>query len=149
MKKIVVIVSVIIIIIIFWQLYPTEERRLKSDIARLERAVEAEMTDEIMYYIDPLYQDSSGMTHDDINRVITEFFAQVDSIKVQMSGLKINIDSVVEEDLIFASCSLGLRVLARYEGERVLAFGGIVKPSPVRAFFRKTGKHYRIYGTEY
>jgi hypothetical protein len=49
----------------------------------------------------------------------------------------------------FASCSLGLRVLARYEGERVLVFGGVVHPTPVRAFFRKAGKNYILYHAIY
>jgi hypothetical protein len=73
----------------------------------------------------------------------------VDSIKVQMSGLQLSIDSVTEENIVFASCSLGLRVTARYEGERMLAFGGIIKPNPVKGYFRKSGKYYMVYRAEY
>lgn len=149
MKKILLIVVIMVIIIIFWQLSPAEKKRLKKDIRTLEKTFETGNAAEVIKYIYPSYQDLSGMTYDEITQAIARFFAQVDSINVQMSGLKLNIDSVTEENVIFASCSLGLRVLARYEGERVLAFGGIVHPSPVRAWFRKSDGKYRVYYAQY
>jgi hypothetical protein len=149
MKKIFVGAVIVAVAVVIWQVYPTEKRKLRNYIGYLERAVETEKTDEILSNIDPAYRDSNGMTYDEISRVITQFFLQVDSIKIQMSGLEVRIDSVAAEDVVFASCSLGLRVIGRYEGERVLVLGGIVKPSPVRAFFKKHGKLYRICGAEY
>jgi hypothetical protein len=89
------------------------------------------------------------MTYDEIMELIKQFLAEVDSIKVQMSGMKLNIDSTGNGDVVFASCSLGLRVLARFEGERVLAFGGIVHPASVRAFFKKSDGMYRAYYAQY
>lgn len=148
MKKI-LLLCVVVIIVAIWQLCPTEKCKFKRDIVRLERAAEAENADEIVNYIHPSYQDSSGMTYDEMLRVFTEFFSQVDSINIQMSGLKLSIDSLDKDHATLASCSLGLRVLARYEGERVLIFGGIVHPASVRAFFRKTGKNYMLYLAEY
>jgi hypothetical protein len=145
MKKILFIVSIIVIIIVFWQLYPTEKRQLRKDIGNLEKQFEKENVAEVIEYIDPLYEDISGMTRDEMGQVIEQFFGQVDSINIQISGLKLYIDSVSEDDVIFASCSLGLKVLARYEGERVLAFGGIVHPASVRAWFRKSAGKYRAY----
>ena len=149
MKKILPVLTVIAVMVAIWQLYPTEKRKLRRDIARLERAVEAENADEIVNYIHPSYQDSSGMTYDEMLRVITEFFSQVDSINIQMSGLKLSIDSLDKDHATLASCSLGLRVLARYEGERVLVFGGIVHPASVRAFFKKAGNNYILYHAIY
>lgn len=149
MKKILLIFVFIVIVVVIWQLYPTEKKKLKRDIRTLEKTFEAENTVEVSKYIDPSYQDLSGMTYDDITNMIRQFFAQVDSIKIQMSGLKLSIDSVTEKNVIFASCSLGLRVIARYQGERLLAFGGIVKPSPVKACFRKSDQYYRIYKAAY
>jgi len=149
MKKFSLIISVIIIIVVVWMLYPTEKRKMKSDIMQLKKAVENENVENITEYIDPQYRDASGMTYDEIKELILEFLAQVDSIKIQMSGMKLNIDSTGRGNVVFASCSLGLRVLARYEGERVLAFGGIVHPGSVRGFFRKAGHTYRLYYAEY
>ncbi|MGB7054932.1 MAG: hypothetical protein WBE28_06405 [bacterium] len=149
MKKILVVVTIIAVIIVIWQLYPTEKKKLKGDIRDLEKYFETENVAEVFGYIDPLYEDLSGMTYNEITQAIGQFFAQVDSINVQMSGLKLNIDSVTEENVILASCSLGLRVLARYEGERVLAFGGIVHPAPIRAWFRKSDGKYRVYYAQY
>lgn len=149
MKKIGLVVIIIVIIIIVWQLYPTEERKLKRDIKALANAFEAEHTAEVVKYIDGAYTDLNGMSYEEIGKTIERFFVEVDSIKVQISGLKPSIDSTSERDEIFASCSLGLRVLARFEGERVLAFGGIVHPASVRAFFRKSDGIYRVYYAQY
>ena len=149
MKRILLVAGIIVMVIIIWKLYPTEEKRLRKDINTLRAMFENENTAEVARYIDTSYLDLSGLSYDDITTTIGQFFEQVDSIKVQMSSLKLSIDSVTEENVIYASCSLGLRVLARYEGERVLAFGGIVKPNPVKAFFRKSGQYYTIYKASY
>jgi hypothetical protein len=149
MKKILVVVGIVVVIFIVWQVYPTEEKRLRRDINTLKNTFENEDAKGVAGYIDTSYQDFGGFTYVEITETIERFFSEVDSVNVQMRGLELNIDSVTEENVIFASCSLGLRVLARYEGERVLAFGGIVKPSPVKAYFRKSGQHYRVYKASY
>ena len=149
MKKILVVVGIVVVVIVIWKLYPTEEKRLRSDISRLEKAFENENTVEVTGYIDTSYQDLGGLTYNEITETIERFFLEVDSIKVQMSNLELSIDSVTEENVVFASCSVGLRILARYEGERVLAFGGMIKPSPVRAYFRKSSQYYRVYKASY
>ena len=89
------------------------------------------------------------MVRTELVETINQFFAQVDSIRVQMSGMKLSIDSTDKDNTIFASCSIGLRVIARFEGDRVLAFGGIVKPGPVKAYFKKYDQHYMVYKAEY
>jgi hypothetical protein len=149
MKKIVPVVIVLVVVVLIWQLYPTETKKLKRDILILKQAVEKENTERVMELIDPLYIDMSGMVYSELVGSISQFFAQVDSIRVQMSGMRLSIDSTDKDNTIFASCSLGLRVVARYEGERVLAFGGIIKPGPVKAYFRKSDQHYKVYKAEY
>lgn len=149
MKKILVVTGIVIMIIVIWKLYPTEEKRLRRDINTLKKTFENEDAKGVTGYIDTSYQDLGGLTYGEITETIERFFSEVDSIRVQMSGLELNIDSVTEENVIFASCSLGLRILARYEGERVLAFGGIVKPSPVKAYLRKSGQQYKVYKASY
>ena len=149
MKKVLPVVVVLAVVIVIWQVYPTEKKRLKSDISALKDAVEKEDTERVMEYIDPEYLDISGLAHSELVETISQFFAQVDSIWVQMRGMKLSIDSTGQDNTIFASCSLGLRVIARFEGDRVLAFGGIVKPGPVKAYFKKSDQHYRVYKAEY
>ncbi|MCK4940966.1 hypothetical protein KAS45_02635 [candidate division WOR-3 bacterium] len=149
MKKIVPVVIVLVVVILIWQLYPTETKKLKRDILILKKAVEKENTERVMELIDLLYIDMSGMVYSELVGSISQFFAQVDSIRVQMSGMRLSIDSTDKDNTIFASCSLGLRVVARYEGERILAFGGIIKPSPVKAYFRKSDQYYKVYKAEY
>jgi uncharacterized membrane protein YvbJ len=149
MKKILVVIGILIVVIVIWQVYPTEKKRLRRDINALEQAFENEDTAGLVGYIDPSYQEMGGLSYSEIIETIAQFFAQVDSIKVQMNGLQLSIDSVTEENIVFASCSLGLRVTARYEGERMLAFGGIIKPNPVKGYFRKSGKYYMVYRAEY
>ena len=149
MKKIIPVAIVLVVIILVWQLYPTEKKRLKNDILTLKQAVEDENTERVMEFIHPQYVDASGMGHNEMMESIGRFFAQVDTIRVQVKGMKMSIDSTDKDNTIFASCSLGLRVIARFEGDRVLAFGGIVKPGPVKAYFKKSDQHYKVYKAEY
>jgi hypothetical protein len=149
MKRILLIFTIVVFVILVWQLYPTEKKRLRHDINTLRKTFESKNVTEVMDYIDPSYQDLSGLKCDELARAIEQFFMQVDSIRVQMSGMKLSIDSIAEENIVFASCSLGIKVLARYEGERVLAFGGIVHPSSVWAWFRKSDGKYRVYYARY
>ena len=150
MKKIALIVlAAAIVATLVWIFFPTEEKKLRSDIRAIERAVETESADDIVDFLDLEYLDTNSMTRDDLVAVLRNFFAEVDSIRVQTSGLEVSIDSTVNGRGVFARCSLGVRVLARYEGERVLAFGGIVQPSSVRASFRKTEGKYKVYYAEY
>jgi len=150
MKKTVWLILVVsVIAILVWVGYPTEKRRLKSDIQSIRKAMENESADKVIGYIDFDYGDANNLSYDEIVAVITRFFAEVDSIRVQMGGMEMSIDSTGKEKVIFASCSLGVRVFARYEGERVLAYGGIVKPSTVRARLRKADSKYKIYYAEY
>ncbi len=150
MKKIVsIVLAAVIVAALVWIFFPTEKKKLRSDIRAIERALENESADDLVGFLDLEYLDTNSMTRDDLVGVVRNFFAQVDSIRVQTSGLKVSIDSAVKGRSIFAQCSLGVRVLARYEGERVLAFGGIVQPSPVRARFRKSEGKYKVYYAEY
>lgn len=150
MKKTVwVILAVLVVAILVWIWYPTEKRRLKSDIHSIKKAMEKESADRVLEYIDSEYRDANNLNYAGIVDVLNQFFAGVDSIRVHMGGIEISIDSTGRDKTIFAGCSLGVRVFARYEGERVLAYGGIVKPGTVRARFRKADDKYKIYYAEY
>jgi len=148
-KRLLIVPLVIILMIIVWLFYPTEERRMKNDIKNLKNAVEKESIEIVGAYLDIQYRDNNDLTHDQLKEAMGRFFAEVDSINVQMKSLKVWIDSTAADNTIFGRCSLGVRVLARFEGERVLAFGGIVKPSTVQAKLRKTDDTYRVYYAEY
>lgn len=149
MKKILFIAIGVIIVIVIVKLIPNEKDRLKRDIKALRTAVEREEKMTVLQFIDETYLDRYNTSYEELVTSIDDFFRTFDSIKVVMSGLKVKIDSTDTKKTIFASCSLGLRILARYEGERALVFGGIIKPDPVRAFFKKSEEHYKIYSAEY
>ena len=148
-KKLLIVPVIIIIFIIVWLFYPTEERRMKNDIKNLKNAVENKSIAIVGTYLDIQYRDNNDLTREQLIETMGRFFAQVDSVNVQMKGLKVWIDSTAADNTIFGRCSLGVRVLARYEGERVLAFGGVIKPSTVRAWLKKTAGNYRVYSAEY
>lgn len=148
-RKLLIAPLIIIIVIIVWLFYPTEERRMKSDINNLKNAVESKSIAIVSAYLDIQYGDNNNLTRDQLIDAMGRFFAEVDSINVQMRGLKVWVDSTAADNTIFGRCSLGVRVLARYEGERVLAFGGIVKPRTVQARLRKTDNTYKVYYAEY
>lgn len=150
MKKFILLIIIIIGIIFLVRILPTNgKKRFLKDLNSLKKAVEKEQKDEVLKYIDATYVDRNDMTYDRLIETIDDFFGQVDSIKIQMSGINVTIDSMTEEKTVFTSCSLGLKIFARYEGERVIAFGGLVKPAPIRAYFKKMDGHYRVYAAEY
>jgi uncharacterized membrane protein YvbJ len=151
MKKKLILIAIIIFIAayIIVKCLPNEQARVKQDINAFAKAVEQENKTVVLLYIDETYTDNHGMDYEVFVNNLAHLFNTADSIRVKITGLEINIDSIDAQNIIFASCSLGLKVFARYEGERTLVFGGFVKPNPVRAFFKKRGDHYKVYSAEY
>ncbi len=143
------LISGVIIIFLLKLFLPDEPARVRRDIYRLKKAVEKEDITEVLKYVDDDYNDRYGNNYEKLVQNIGRFFNQADSIKVMFSGLRVTIDSINKENFVFASCSLGLRVLASYQGNRTLIFGGVIKPGPVKAFFKKTGDRYQLYGAVY
>ena len=148
-KIVIVVIAIAVIFVIVKIVIPNEKKLLARDIKSLKNAVEKEDKISILRYIDEDYNDSYNATSQKFVNVIDGFFTQVESIKIIMSGMKIWIDSTDSEKTIFASCSLGLRIFAQYEGEKVLVFGGVIKPEPVRAYFKKSDGYYKINHAEY
>lgn len=148
-KIILIVIAIVIAIFILKTLIPNEKDCVKKSIESLKSAVEKEDKIETLKYIDETYKDRNNMTYEQLIMIIDNLSAQVDSIKISISSLKINIDSTDAQNTIFASCSLGLKIFARQAGDRVLVFGGIIKPAPVRAYFKKYEDHYKVYSAEY
>lgn len=154
MKKKLSIIAIVIVIAayIIIKCLPDEQARVKQDINAFAKAVEQENKRDVLSYIDERYIDNHAMDYEVFVNNLTNLFDTADSIRVKITGLEIDIDSTDVPNIIFASCSLGLKIFARYQGDRVLIFGGLVKPNPVRAFFKKTDEtnnHYKIYNAEY
>ena len=126
----------------------TEKNRLAADIKQLKKAVEKENRAQTLTYIDGTFRDRNNMTYQELINTIDELFKDGDSIKILLSDMKISIDSTTNNN-IFASCSLGIRVFAKYEGENTIVFGGVIKPAPARGYFKKSSNHYRLYSAEY
>ena len=89
------------------------------------------------------------MTYATFVDIIDKLANEFDSIKVSMSGLKVFIDSTNQQGTIFAHCSLGLKLFARYQGDRTLLYGGIIKPASVKAWFKKVKEYYQVYDARY
>lgn len=147
--KFALIFGVIFIVFFIYKFIPDERRTLKENISALKGAVEREDKSIILNYLDRDYLDNHGNNYEDITQNIDEFLNLADSIEIMISGLKIKIDSVSFDKSVYASCSLGLRVIARYEKERVPVFGGIIQPASVKGYFRKREKIYRLYSAGY
>ncbi|MGB3477799.1 MAG: hypothetical protein WBB67_01420 [bacterium] len=153
-KKLVILIVVVIVIALYIivKCLPNEQARVKQDINAFAKAVEQENKRDVLSYIDEMYIDNHGVDYEVFVNNLAHLFNTADSIRVKITGLEINIDSADAQNIIFASCSLGLKIFARYQGDRVLIFGGFVKPNPVRAFFKKTDEtnnHYKVYTAEY
>jgi hypothetical protein len=151
MKKIIVLALVIIIIAIYIiiKCIPNEEDQVKQDLKAFTTAVEQENKNEMLLYIDDAYSDNHSTEYQQFICNIDNLFDVAESIRIHITGLKVIIDSTNVQNVFFASCSLGLKVFALYQGDRALVFGGLVKPNPVRAYFKKAGEHYRVYYAEY
>lgn len=148
-KLFLIILTIVVCVLIVKSLPPTEEEHIKKDIESLKDAIEMEDKIKTFSYIDESYQDMDNLTYEELKSNIDEFFADFDSIKVLTSGIKIKIDSIDAQKTIFASCSLGLKVFARYGEDRIILYGGIIKPAAVRACLKKSETQYKIYFAEY
>ncbi len=139
----------LIIIFIVIKLLPDEKKRLIRDINNLRQSVEKEHKAMILNYIDKNYKDINGLDYENLISIIDELIATGDSISIMMSGLKVKIDSVDANKIFYASCSLGLRIIAKYENEKVLVYGGVIQPASVRAYFKRQKDFYQVYSARY
>ena len=153
MKKILIAAAIIIVIIcvyfVIQALTLSEAERAAKHIQALAAAVEQEQRAVALNYIDSTYVDQRNMNYAQFVATIDDFFTSLNSISIQMHNLEVAIDSVHADTAFFASCSLGLRVTARHEEDRVLVFGGLVKPTPVRAYLKRTDTYYKLYDAQY
>ena len=148
-KKIgLLLIILIALILLLIRFIPNEKTRLVNDIKKMKNAVEKENRSDLLIYIDSTYQDQKGAAYQDIIAIIDGLFNDYDSINVVMKDLQVNIDST-KDGTFFGSCSLGLRVFVRYQGELMLVYGGVIQPAPVRGCFRKTSEHYQLYSANY
>ncbi len=148
-KKILgIILLAVIATFIILRLIPREEDRVKRDINAFKDSVEREDRALFIRFISPEFTDNHGSSSEAILGNIDNLFEQFDSISIVMTGLKVRIDSSTAST-IFASCSLGLKVFARHQGDRVLLYGGVVKPAPVTAHLKKTTDRYTVYWAAY
>ncbi len=143
-----VLILLVVLVLVLIRFIPNEKNRLINDIKKMKNAVEKENRQDLLQYIDPAYQNQQGAAYQDIVTIIDGLFSDYDSIEVRMKDLKVNIDST-KDGTFFGSCSLGLRVFVQYQGELMLVYGGAIQPAPVRGYFKKTDKHYRLYSATY
>jgi hypothetical protein len=148
-KKILIAALVAIIaVIIIVRSIPREEDRVKRDINAFKTAVENKERQAVIDFFDPGFTDNHTQTYEIVAHEVQNLFDQFDSISIAMTGLQVTIDSSAA-GIIFASCSLGLKVFARYGTDRVILYGGVIRPAAVRAFLRKTGSRYTVYKAIY
>lgn len=148
-RIILAVISAVFLIFLILKILPDEKKNLIKDINNLKNAVERENLMVVLNYLDNNYFDTYKLDFDNLRSTIKEFFNAADSINIMISELKVWIDSVTDKDMIYAHCSLGLRVIAKFENEKVLVFGGIIQPASVKGYFRKQKGNYKIYSAEY
>lgn len=148
-KKLVGLAIVVVIIVVVIKSIPNEKKRLANDIKSLAKAVEKEDKNSVLEYLDNNYKDKNGLTRENLIKTIDDFFNEVDSINISISGMKIKIDSINSTKSIFATCSLGLKVFAKYGTDKVIVFGSIIHPASVRGYFKKSSEVYKLYSAEY
>ncbi|MEO0184756.1 MAG: hypothetical protein ABIL20_03045 [candidate division WOR-3 bacterium] len=143
-----IIIVAILVMFIITKLLPDEKKNLVRDINNLKNAVEKEDAGTIVNYLDKDYLDKHQLDFEGLSSTISAFLGAADSIDIMTSGLKVWIDSN-SNNAIYAHCSLGLRVIAKYENEKVLVFGGVIQPASVKGYFRKQRENYKIYSADY
>ncbi len=145
---IIIAVAFLITVIIVIKNLPSEKKKVARDIKVLAQNVEQEYWDAMVPYLDPDYADPKGLTYQALPLLFGGLFREVDSIEVWLSRIKPRIDST-RGSVVFASCSLDVKVIARVGGDPVLIFGEVIKPAPVRAYLKKVGDRYRVYRADY
>ncbi len=150
-KKITLTIMFVAVFVVagLWLLSPNEKGRIRHDIKSLKTAVEQKKIDIALKYISRDYRDAHHGDFEEVAYSVRQLIGNFDSIRIVISGLNVDIDSVGALGAIFASCSMGLKIMARYEGDRTIVFGGVVKPAPVRAYWKKTGDNYQVYHAWY
>lgn len=143
-----VLIAIVVAIFVVRSL-PDEKKRFAADISALVKAVERRDEPAVLGFIDSGYVDEQGLDFPGMEQAAGMLFKQVTGIKVTMSKLNLRIDSVNAASVRFASCSLGLRITGRANGDQILIFGGLVHPAPVRGYFRKGKDRYRLYSARY
>ena len=152
MKKKIILITLFLLVFIvtmFFLLSPKEKSRIKREIISLKSAVEHKNADAALQYISTDYQDIHQNDYESFTYSIRRLIDDFDSIKIVMTGIKIKVDSVNSSNTVFAECSMGLKIFARYQGDRTLVYGGVIKPSPVKAFLKRSGETYQIYKAWY
>jgi len=145
---IIAVIAVIITALIIIKNLPNEKKKAVRDLKILAQNVEQEYWDAMVPYLDPAYADRAGLSYQELPGIFGDLFRELDSIEVKLSNIKPRVDST-RGPTVFASCSLGVQVFARAGGDRVIVFGGVVKPAPVRAYLKKFGGRYRLYSADY
>jgi hypothetical protein len=150
MKKnaVIVVIVVIITVIILLKCAPNEKKNVVRDLKALAKNVEQENKPGVLGYFDPGYADPSGMNYENLSSLLDNLFKEADSIHVALSEFKVFIDSS-RGPSVFARCSLAVRVWANYGPDKVLLFGGVIKPAPVLARLKRSGETYRVYSAAY
>ncbi|HEX7320401.1 MAG TPA: hypothetical protein VF399_08610 [bacterium] len=148
-KYLTLALALIIAVVLIILLMPNEKKKLTRDIRALEQAVEHKNKTLAFNYISASYDDPKGLNYDGLMQIIENMFSYSSSIEINLSNLKPSIDSTGPSRVIFASCSLGLRVFAVVDSQKVLLYGGVIQPSPVRAYFKKITGKYELYSAEY
>ncbi len=150
MKKYLTLALVLIIaVVLIILLMPNEKKKLTRDIRAFEQAVEHRDKTLTEQYVSISYLDTKGLDYKGLMQIIENMFSYSSSIEINLSNLKPSIDSTGPSRVIFASCSLWLRVFAVVDSQKVLLYGGVIQPSVVRAFFKKVSGKYELYSAEY
>ncbi len=140
---------IIFIVAVIFILSPNEKRRIRHDLNALKTAVESKNINEALLYVSRDYYDQHHNDFESFSYSLQHLVDNFDSIKVTLTGIKVTVDSVDSSKIVFAACSMGMKVFARYENEKTLLFGGIVKPASVKAYFKKSNRNYQIYHARY
>jgi len=150
-KKLILIVIFILafVIALVFLLSHNEKRQIKQDVRSLKTAVENKNIDAAFQYISIDYHDLNHRDFESFSYSIKQLIDSFDSINIIVTGIKVRIDSVNSSKTVFAACSMGLKIFARYEREKTLVFGGIIKPASVQAYLKKSGRNYQIYYAQY
>ncbi|OGC42160.1 hypothetical protein A2Y85_01000 [candidate division WOR-3 bacterium RBG_13_43_14] len=152
MRKRIILLALFVTIFIIAAIFilsPKEKKRIKQDITSLKTAVAHKDINEALQYISRDYNDGHHNNFESFSYSIQQLIDNFDSINIIMTGMKISIDSVNSAKTVFAACSMGLKIFARYEREKTLVFGGIVKPASVKMYLKKINSNYQIYHAQY
>lgn len=119
-------------------LYPSDKRRIRTVLNRMEDAIVREDVDEVMENISYNYRDAYGNNYLLFKKRVQMFFNRFDDIGIEKVFKEISISGDNAEAL------MNVRVMVNDGRERAYIIGNMVDSEEIKVYLEKTGYRWMV-----